>query len=60
MGKIKITQKKSRIGQTLRQKRTLDALGLRKMNQAVVLEATPQVMGMVNKVSHLVNVEEQK
>ncbi len=60
MGKIKITQKKSRIGQTLRQKRTLDALGLKKMNQTVEMEATPQILGMVRKVSHLVVVEELK
>ena len=60
MGKIKVTQVKSRIGQTVRQKRTLDALGLRKMNQTVVLEGTPQVMGMVKKISHLLKVEEAK
>jgi large subunit ribosomal protein L30 len=60
MGKIKITQKKSRIGQTVRQKRTLDALGLKKMNQTVELEATPQILGMVRKVSHLLSVEELK
>ena len=58
MGKIKVTQVKSRIGQTVRQKRTLDALGLRKMNQTVVLEGTPQVMGMVKKISHLLKIEE--
>lgn len=58
MAKIKITQVKSKIGSTVRQKRTLEALGLRKMNQSVELEATPQVNGMVNKVAHLVKVEE--
>jgi large subunit ribosomal protein L30 len=58
MAKIKITQKKSRIGQTVRQKRTLDALGLRKLNQTVELEATPQILGMVRKISHLLEVEE--
>lgn len=58
MAKIKITQIKSRIGSTVRQKRTLDALGLRKLHNPVVLEATPQVMGMVVKVNHLVKTEE--
>ena len=58
MGKIKITQTRSRIGSSKRQKRTLDALGLRKMNRTVEVEATPQILGMVNKVKHLVKVEE--
>ena len=60
MGKIRITQTKSKIGHTVRQKRTLDALGLKRMNHTVELEATPQILGMVSKVSHLVNVEEVK
>ena len=60
MGKIRITQKKSKIGQTIRQKRTLEALGLKKINHTVELEATPQVLGMVKKVSHLLSVEEVK
>lgn len=60
MAKIKITQKKSRIGQTVRQKRTLDALGLKKLNQTVEIEATPQILGMVKKISHLLEVEEVK
>ncbi|MFC2079973.1 50S ribosomal protein L30 [Bacteroidota bacterium] len=60
MGKISITQTRSRIGQTLRQKRTLDALGLKKINQTVELEATPQILGMVRKLSHLLKVEEIK
>ena len=60
MGKLKITQTKSRIGQTARQKRTLDALGLTKMNQTVEHEATPQILGMVRKISHLLSVEELK
>jgi len=58
MAKIKITQTRSRIGSSKRQKSTLDALGLRKMHRSVELEATPQIMGMVNKVKHLVKVEE--
>ena len=57
MSKIKIIQVKSRIGSTERQKKTLDALGLKKLNKAVFLEATPQIKGMVTKVSHLVKVE---
>jgi len=60
MGKIRITQVKSRIGQTVRQKRTLDALGLRKMHKTVEMEDSPQVLGMVNKVSHLVSIEKVK
>ena len=57
MAKIKITQIRSRIGSTNRQKATLDALGLTKMNRTVELENTPQVLGMVKKVTHLVLVE---
>ena len=56
MAKIKITQIKSRINAPAVQKRTLDALGLRKMNHSVVLEDTPSVMGMVKAVHHLVEV----
>ena len=58
MAKIRITQTRSRIGSTARQKRTLDALGLRKMNKTVEVEASPQILGMVNKVKHLVSIEE--
>ena len=58
MTKIKITQVKSRIGSPKRQKMTLDALGIRKMHQSVEKEATPQILGMVTKVRHLVKVEE--
>ena len=54
MAQIKITQVKSRIGAPAVQKRTLDAL--KKMNHTVVKEDTPSVMGMVNKVRHLVSV----
>jgi len=60
MGTIRITQKKSKIGQTVRQKRTLDALGLKRINHTVELEATPQILGMVSKISHLLSVEEVK
>ena len=58
MKKIRIKQVKSGIGQTLRQKRTLQALGLRKMHQSVEHEVTPQIKGMVAKVEHLVIIEE--
>jgi large subunit ribosomal protein L30 len=58
MKKYRITQIKSRIGKPERQKRTLDALGIRKMNTSVLIEASPQVEGMINKVQHLVRVEE--
>jgi large subunit ribosomal protein L30 len=59
MTKLKITQVKSRIGSTKRQKRTLDALGLRKLNRSIEVENTPQIMGMVNKVRHLVRIEDK-
>ncbi len=55
---LKITWIKSAIGRKEDQKRTIKALGLRKLNQAVVKEATPQILGMIDKVSHLVKVEE--
>lgn len=57
MAKIKITQVKSQIKRPANQKKTLVALGLRKMNQTVEHEATPQIMGMVRTVQHLVQVE---
>ncbi|HOT16065.1 MAG TPA: 50S ribosomal protein L30 [Bacteroidales bacterium] len=57
MAKIKVTQIKSKIGQPESQKRILAALGLRKMHQTVEQEDTPQIMGMVNKLKHLVKVE---
>ena len=57
MAKIKITQVKSIIDRSKRQKDTIKALGLRKINQSVEHEATPQILGMVNKVNHLVKVE---
>ncbi len=56
MATIKIKQIKSGIGQTVRQKRTLQALGFIKMHQTIEKEATPQIMGMVNKVAHLLTV----
>lgn len=60
MGKIKVTQVKSAIKRTQNQKRTLEALGLRKLNHVVEHENTPNILGMVNKVKHLVSVEETK
>lgn len=58
MGKIKITQVRSQIHCTKRQKLTLQALGLRKLNATVEHEATPQILGMVNKIKHLLKVTE--
>ena len=58
MAKIKVTQIKSVIDRPERQKRTMQALGLRKMNATVEVEATPQILGMVTKVNHLIKVEE--
>ncbi len=58
MAKLKITQVKSVIDRPKRQKDTIKALGLKKINHTVVKEATPQIKGMVNKVAHLVTVEE--
>lgn len=57
MTKVRITQTRSRIGQTNRQKATLDALGLTKMHKTVEHEGNPQILGMIEKVKHLVNVE---
>lgn len=60
MAKLKITQVKSGIDRPENQKRTLVALGLRKMHATVEVEITPQIEGMVRTVSHLVKVEEVK
>ena len=57
MAKIKVTQIKSAINRPLRQKLTLQALGLGKLNRTVEHEATPQILGMVHKVEHLVKIE---
>jgi len=57
MAKVKITQVKSAIDRTQRQKDTLKALGLRRINHTVEKEATPQILGMVKKVEHLVTIE---
>ena len=58
MATIKIKQIKSRIGAAKDQKRTLDALGLRKMNAISERELTPSIQGMINKVKHLVTIVE--
>lgn len=58
MKKYKITQFRSGIGHTKRQKDTLLALGLKKLNQSKEVTGTPQVMGMIDKVRHLIQVEE--
>ncbi|HVW62906.1 MAG TPA: 50S ribosomal protein L30 [Puia sp.] len=60
MAKIKITQIKSGIDRPERQKLTLKALGLNKLHASKEVEATPQVLGMVRKVEHLIKVEEVK
>lgn len=58
MAKIKVKQVRSAINRTARQKATIQALGLKKLNQVVEHEATPQILGMVKKVQHLVTVVE--
>tara|TARA_B100001093_G_C26829865_1_gene1015644 strand:- start:2370 stop:2552 length:183 start_codon:yes stop_codon:yes gene_type:complete len=60
MTKIKIKQVRSKIDRPKRQKRTLAALGLSKINQVVEHEDTPQILGMVNAIKHLIKVEEVK
>jgi large subunit ribosomal protein L30 len=58
MGKIRITQVKSAIDRPKKQKSTIFALGIKKLNGSVEVEATPQIQGMVAKVQHLVTVEQ--
>ena len=58
MAKIKVTKRKSAINRSQNQKRTLEALGLKKIGQTVEHDATPNILGMVSKVKHLVSVEE--
>jgi large subunit ribosomal protein L30 len=57
MARIKITQVKSVIDRSLKQKGTMAALGVKKINGSVEHEATPQILGMVEKVKHLITVE---
>jgi len=58
MATIKVTQVRSKINRPKDQKATLEALGLKRINQTVEHTPTPQVLGMVKKVAHLVKVEE--
>jgi len=59
MKKIKIKQVRSGIGRPVRQKRTLEALGFKRLNQTIEVEVSPQVQGMIAKVSHLVEIVEE-
>jgi large subunit ribosomal protein L30 len=58
MAKVKITQSRSDIKRPERQQRTLRALGLGRVNKSVEVELTPQIAGMINKVNHLITVQE--
>ena len=58
MSKIKVKQERSAIKRPVDQKRTLEALGLRKIGHVVEHDATPSILGMINKVKHLVSTEE--
>jgi large subunit ribosomal protein L30 len=58
MSKVRIKQVRSAIGRTKRQKLTIQALGLGKLNRVVEHEANPSIMGMITKVQHLVEVEQ--
>ncbi|UII34821.1 50S ribosomal protein L30 [Fulvivirga ulvae] len=58
MAKVRISQVRSTIGRPERQKRTIKALGLGKIDKSVEVELTPQISGMINKVNHLVTVTE--
>ncbi len=58
MSQVKITQVKSTIDRSRRQKDTMKALGLKRINHSIVKEVSPQIMGMIKKVDHLVKVEQ--
>ena len=60
MARVRVKQIKSKIGRLQNQKRTLEALGLRKLNQVVEHNATPAIMGMIQTVKHLISFEEIK
>ncbi|MFR9651449.1 MAG: 50S ribosomal protein L30 [Rikenellaceae bacterium] len=60
MTKLKITQLRSRCGASDRQRKNLDALGLRKINMSVEHSASPMILGMIEKVKHLIKIEEVK
>jgi len=56
--KLKVTLKRSVIGRPQRQKRIVEALGLRRMHHAVIQNDTPQIRGMINKIIHLIEIED--
>ena len=58
MARLKVTQRRSAINRHFNQKRNIQALGIRKLNRAVIHDDTPQIRGMIFKVRHLVEVEE--
>lgn len=58
--KVRVTYVKSAIGYSKRQKGTIEALGFRKLNQSVLHDDTPAIRGMLDKVSHLVEIEEEE
>lgn len=58
MANVKLTQVKSTIDRSKRQKATIKALGIKKLHNPVIKEVNPQIMGMIDKVRHLITVEE--
>ncbi len=58
MAKVKIKLTRSKIGKTEKQKRTVEALGLRKIGQIIEKEDTPQIRGMIQKISHMIEIVE--
>jgi large subunit ribosomal protein L30 len=60
MKKMKIKQVRSGIGRPERQKRTLEALGFKRLNQTIEVEVSPQVRGMIDAVRHLIEIQEDK
>jgi len=60
MKKLKIKQVRSGIGRPAKQKRTLEALGFKRLNQTIEVEVSPQVQGMIDAVRHLIEIEEDK
>lgn len=60
MAQLKITQIRSTIKRQEKQKRTIEALGIHRLNQSVTRPDNPQIRGMINRVAHLVKVEEVK
>lgn len=60
MSKLKITLKKSKIGRIEKHRKTVDALGLKKIGDFVIKEETPAIKGMVNQVAYMLDIEEVK